>query len=288
MLIKQKPFPISKRGATTPLTQHPIVALLSLAIFFLISFVSCKKENETIIKKSSEYFTTEEINACMGMPRPTDAYNYPIRPGSAQWKAFKTTQEMIDACQLPAPLLMSISTQGLIQACWENSIFPETAIFGIDYPQKGFDNGWYNFNCYTELIKRKDAGLLLYKRYLLLNPLCKSLVWQYLAFEIFLSQNVFLETLEKADLKAIVSHAVENDRIKQLVPEQANSCTRVYTFLLIARTLQAYDYAPFMKEMEQNETLSSFTKTGILMFKEVEKYPAFYNMISTYAQSLAE
>ena len=45
----------------------------------------------------------------------TSEWNYPILPGTEEWKKFKTQQEKVDACQIPEDVLKAISTNDLVQ-----------------------------------------------------------------------------------------------------------------------------------------------------------------------------
>ena len=42
------------------------------------------------------------------------AYEYPIKPGTDQWKALKNQKEKVAACQLPDSILESVSTIELL------------------------------------------------------------------------------------------------------------------------------------------------------------------------------
>lgn len=44
-------------------------------------------------------------------------WTYPVMPGTEQWKAFQSHQEMLEACQIPKSVLQSISTERLLQLC---------------------------------------------------------------------------------------------------------------------------------------------------------------------------
>ena len=37
----------------------------------------------------------------------SDAYDFPIKPGTDAWRAFNSHVEMLNACQIPEPLLIS-------------------------------------------------------------------------------------------------------------------------------------------------------------------------------------
>lgn len=44
-------------------------------------------------------------------------YDYPTKPGSSNWKQFKSHNEMIKACQMPDSILLQIPTKNLLESC---------------------------------------------------------------------------------------------------------------------------------------------------------------------------
>ena len=38
----------------------------------------------------------------------SDAYDFPVKPGTKEWAAFTTHEEMVDACQIPESILHNI------------------------------------------------------------------------------------------------------------------------------------------------------------------------------------
>ena len=46
---------------------------------------------------------------------PSDAYVFPIQPGSDAWRAFMQHTDMVAATQVPLKTLQSMSTEGLIE-----------------------------------------------------------------------------------------------------------------------------------------------------------------------------
>jgi hypothetical protein len=228
----------------------------------------------------------DSLNLCMNMQRPADAFNYPVRPCMNVWKSFATTQEMLDVCQLPCSVLKNISTQGLIQACWEYPFFKNVMAFGSNRPQFYFNNSVDNFNGYREILKRNDAGKLLMERYMLLDRLCPSIRTQFPMFEFFTSQEKFLSNLSANDKMRFAKQAMKNDSI---IKKDRNDGI-VYTdnrisCILIARIMKSYGYSSFLKEIENNADLDLFIKTGETYFKTREEHDNFLNMILGHAKS---
>ena len=63
------------------------------------------------------------IAALLGGIPPANAqsskvvYDYPIKPGTEEWKGFTSTQEMIEVCQIPESILKNMSTSDLLDVC---------------------------------------------------------------------------------------------------------------------------------------------------------------------------
>lgn len=90
-------------------------------------------------------------------------YDYPIRPGTDEWKSLKSSQEMIDACQIPADILKNLSTASLSKLCLDYPLLSDM-LFSNNL-QEGFDIVSSKFNGFQELFKRKNAGSELLKLY---------------------------------------------------------------------------------------------------------------------------
>jgi len=83
------------------------------------------------------------------------AYDYPIKPGTVQWKQLKNNEEKIKVCLIPENILTGLSTQDLLDVCLEypllNNIYAFTDI------EQGIDKLFKDFNGIRELSKRPDA-----------------------------------------------------------------------------------------------------------------------------------
>lgn len=71
-------------------------------------------------------------------------WDYPVKPGTAEWKACNSPKEIYAALQIPENTLKRIDTESLVQICLD---YPATTIFHIfDTPQQGFDGFYKQFN----------------------------------------------------------------------------------------------------------------------------------------------
>jgi hypothetical protein len=245
----------------------------------IILMASCNMQNV-----DDGYYCDEqldELNLCAGIVRPDDSYNYPVRPCMNQWKEL-TGQQMKEVCQIPENTAKSMSTQALIQSCWEYPFFVDIAGMYRSDMKLGEDI-LSDFNGYIELKNRQDAGLLLKERYVLLDPLCERGIFYLNCFELFFSQTVFLSQLSLSDKKEIVWAALEKDNIRQQYEHFANSFLRRLMFLFLARTMENSEFEPFLTEISTNETLSDFIYSDTHLITESLKV-----LIEEYAKLFCE
>ena len=81
-------------------------------------------------------------------------YDFPTKPISEKWQAFKSSDDMYNACQIPEEILAKMSTSALIQTCLA---YPASAVLLIhNTPQSGFNDWKQHFNGLQELLKRND------------------------------------------------------------------------------------------------------------------------------------
>ncbi len=255
-----------------------IVIAITLGIFF-----SCNEKEEEIEDYLDYEKDLEQLNACINMPRPEDSYDYPVRPGMGKWKEFKSTDEMIAACQVPLSVLERLSTQAVIQACWEYPFFPEIAFRPYRF-QKDFNTIFLTNNAYKELLLRTNAGQCLFERFLLLDPFCSGHSIHPTAFLVFMSQATFLSQIDFTDKVHIVQKAFINDNLKQTAPEYAGSVSREYSWILIGRIMQNAGYEPFLEELSINDALRLYLEEGELHVSSQKEYDDFMNNIISYGK----
>lgn len=105
------------------------------------------------------------------IPKNTnDAYDFPVKPGMEEWKAFTNPDEKVIACQIPESLLGKMSTAGLVETVINYPLYWD--MLGSNSGlQQGFNAVAVRFNGLQELLKRKDAGAELLTRYSGMNPI---------------------------------------------------------------------------------------------------------------------
>lgn len=90
-------------------------------------------------------------------------WDYPVKPGTEEWKKFNSNEEMVDACQIPEDVLTSLSTDDLTELCLQYPLLYD--IFAFDNLNNGLDKLFSDFNGVRELSKRKDVFERLLERY---------------------------------------------------------------------------------------------------------------------------
>lgn len=250
-----------------------------LIIFiFIFSFFSCE-DKENLDEQQQYMALIKDKLDCMGMPRPEGSYNYPILPGMERWKSFTTTEEMIDACQVPVAILKNQSTQAVFQALWEYPFFFEIT-YRYGHYQQDFETVFANTNAFKEFVTRKDAGECLYSRLTLVNPLYTI---YSRGLELFVSQGAFLQQLSINKKKDIVSIALKNDSIRQAAVQYEGDVSRQITWLLIGRVLLSSNYKPFTDLIDSNPKLESFLETSALNVESKDEYDNFFQIIISNA-----
>lgn len=90
-------------------------------------------------------------------------YEYPVKPGSNEWAAFTTGQQMVDACQIPSDILSKLTTKALAETCMNYPLY-----FQYTAPNDERDGIAYmidSFNGLQELSNREDGVIELMNIY---------------------------------------------------------------------------------------------------------------------------
>jgi hypothetical protein len=102
-------------------------------------------------------------------------YDYPVKPGTAEWKALGSHVEMLKVCQIPDSNLTRMSTADLLETVLNYPLFLDALAY--NWPQQGFDAVSGQFNGLQELLKRPDAGTVLLAKYKAMDPKALGQDW---------------------------------------------------------------------------------------------------------------
>jgi len=202
----------------------------------------------------------------------SDAYEFPVKPGTPEWAALESHDQMLQACQVPENLLRRMSTKGLVETVLNYPLYGDMLAY-LDL-QEGFDNVAANFNGLSELLKRSDAGTALLERYRSMNPLAIDKGWtseergQYDArftyIEILLAQEAILNKLTETERRDLLVEAIKKMDEKQQLADVYGHFGQERTAWVMARILQCENYTPFTKQANEDPLLQDFIKTGTI------------------------
>jgi hypothetical protein len=154
-------------------------------------------------------------------------WDYPVKPGTKEWKSLKSAEEQFEAYNIPAGIIKNISTEELIKTC-------------LSYPEWGLIHAYNDrptglsvivslFNGFQELFNRDDAARELIKVYVKLDPLAVKPDWtqlqqgqyafQFTRIELLLMQKAIIGKLDNKGILELKEIAISKYRNKKRLPE---------------------------------------------------------------------
>ena len=198
-----------------------------------------------------------------------DAYDFPVRGGTEQWKAFKSHGEMVETCRIPEHTLASMSTAGLIKTCLDYPLLMDIVAF--DDLQYGFYRIMEEFNGLKELMKREDAAVKLLTLYISMKPEAFDKQWslaqkgdyafRLMMVEMILAQEPILQSLSLNDRKQLVTIGLEKIESRKSYTEVYGLYNQIPAHLLVGRVLKDLDFKPFTDKLSNSE-FNRFLKDG--------------------------
>lgn len=200
-------------------------------------------------------------------------YEYPILPGTSEWKKLENYQQMLDVCQIPEKKLKSMSTDELIQTCLDFPI--SVSYYAFNNMYEGVDNLTANFNGLQELLIRKDNAKSLSK---LIDEIdinnivnSKELAVEKKGFEItkialietLLTLPEVLENVNNETVKLIMDKAYDNLIIKEQKPDFFSSYSVESSALLLGVTVNI-----MINDSLTVRNYKSILKSGNILKKE--------------------
>lgn len=143
----------------------------------------------------------------IGQNKITTPYNFPLRPGMAEWEKLNSGKEMLDACQIPEEILKNMTSQALAETCMNYPLY-------IDYlatndEREGINRMINSFNGLKELSGREDGSkelINVYKKIPILNSKTKvkanqeNLPYRTIFVELVLGDDTFMNKMNTDDL----------------------------------------------------------------------------------------
>ena len=226
-------------------------------ILLFIFSVSCSKEDDVICSTF--------------IPKVSDQYMFPVRPGMPEWAEFTSGQEKTNALQVPEDILKNMSSNGLVETCFDYPLL--VTMMAVDTIQYGLEKQMEEFNGFHELMTREDAGRIMLARFKQTNVECipkgdEIIVGNYTLFFVYTgmiqAQSVFLEQLAPSELRELLDEALIKYNQMELIGDPYSILNLKIEALLMARVMVSEKYEPFLEEIANNESLEIFIKYGEL------------------------
>lgn len=207
-------------------------------------------------------------------------YDFPVKPGSDEWKQLKTYAERLNVYNLPDSVLKTISTEDLVQTCIN---YPEIGlIMTRNSMQDGYDYLKKIFNGFVELEKRKDAGKELLSVYQntdpsevrkMSTPLERGAYSHKIMYlEMMMAQQGVIVNMTDSDRQALlVRSTAVYDTIVSL-PKNYGYRAHTCPALIMGRVLKANQLQGFLKKKETDTELNEFVERSGLPRPEVVDY----------------
>ena len=139
-------------------------------------------------------------------------WDFPIKPGTEDWMAFRTNQEMWDACQIPKDILTNLTTDELAKLCLKYPLRGDYVFYNNE--RNGIKEVISRFNGFVELSKRTNGAraiIDIYKDYPVLNKMPTKESVDYLVpynimfYELLIADSVFINQLDINDLNNLMT-----------------------------------------------------------------------------------
>jgi hypothetical protein len=215
-------------------------------VVLIIIFFSCSSHKE-INPKNCEELKSQGL---------IDSFQYPFKPGSAEWGKLTSSTEMINAVTVPQNELQSMCTHGLVYTCIYCPLFID--LFVCNHIRDCFLGLTENVNSFGELITRSDAGIELFNYYENFFDTTKSSTKYFEAqfkiygIETFFAQQEFLTTLNEQELKDVLI-----DAYSKLKYKQRNNVSRMFinssNYLLSNILYHNLHYEPLIELIDRND-----------------------------------
>lgn len=196
-----------------------------------------------------------------------DAYKFPVKSGTDEWKALGSRDERVASLQIPQRKLTTMSTEGLVKTSLENPFFIDLILFNTF--QQGMDAVIEDFNGIQELFNRKDAGATLVNLYASMDPEKTDTYtpFDFLNIEMLLAQEEILQTLTDKERAYLLQLCAEKATAKQKRTD-VYSAVQYQTISLIAGRILVEESNEFREVANKNESVQTFLETGMLIHDE--------------------
>lgn len=200
------------------------------------------------------------------------AYDYPVKPGTDEWKTLSGHPGMVEVCQIPTSVLRRLSTDGLIETVLNYPLIFD--VWAHNTPQQGISAVINQFNGLQELLIRHDSGTKLLAKYTSMDieSIRKDLSDLELIdyynkikiVEMVIAQQPIVSSLSTNQLGELVVQALAKAKQEQQEDVFPVSYDVQITAWLICRALKQANYGPFLEKFNKDNDLQIFVATGFL------------------------
>lgn len=212
------------------------------------------------------FFYTQSLQAQVIKIQAEDAYTYPIKPRTEEWKALPNYQARVKACKIPAEILKGMSTKGVLKATLEHPF--GNCIWLYNTTRDGYSATKGGNDALQELVQRKDAPKLLTDLYVSLDADAFEEDWDGIMRATYSSQTRLIENilldwdvftqLSVEDKKALAQSCLEKLLVMQTIPKIYGAKTISETAGFGGRLLLSLQYEPFKKLMQSTNYSMDF------------------------------
>ncbi len=236
-----------------------------------------KESNEKIIMKKKIIIIGVLFFICNFLiAQENGSWEFPIKPGTAEWADLISENERISALQIPSDVLLKMSTPALVETCLNFPAFGYISAFNSI--QTGFVILATKFNGLKELSKRQDAAKYLINIYQEtgekgfdnpnLNLDDKYWTIKFTWIELLIAQNKMLQSLDNEDKKRLLSLCQEKLNLKQFSKDYSIEGLKSTAFLM-SRVLHSVNDDQFELEYSKNDVLKTFVETSELQDEQI-------------------
>lgn len=206
----------------------------------------------------------------------SDAYNFPIKPGTEEWNKLKSYDDKLSAYNVPENILKKMSTDGLVETCLN---YPEfRLVMTRNSIQEGYNYIKSIFNGFRELENRPDAGVRLLEKYQQLDPVqiknFKTMLdkgqysFQFTYLELLLSQHNIVEKMSGEDRADLGKHCVVTYELKERHPEYYYPFNLRNSARVISRILNVEKHEDYLDLKLSNGEKANFQIDNMTMSKD--------------------
>ena len=197
-------------------------------------------------------------------------WNYPVRPGTEQWKQLDSFSERLNVFNIPESILSEMTTENLVETCLNYPWW--ILITSRDNNQAGYNYLKSVFNGFRELENRQDAGIELLEVYgkmipdsvMNLETLVKQgmFCFQFTFIEVLLSQPDILKNMDDEYLKSLIRKTVSVYEGKTVAFDKYYYYGISSTCLILVRVLSKNSYPEYIRLLEKYPELKRLDETG--------------------------